>query len=99
EAGGDTVQVATQDPARLRDVLAGPGVDVTGRIGSEELRVTGLTAREIGLKAAEHGIALFELSTRQVSLEEAFMDLTRDAVEYHGSAPGTETVESLGRPA
>src|SRR5213078_4294026 len=39
EAGGDTVKVVTQDPARLRDVLAGPGVDVTGRIGSEELQV------------------------------------------------------------
>ncbi|SEG57762.1 ABC-2 type transport system ATP-binding protein [Actinacidiphila yanglinensis] len=98
-AGGDTVQVATQDPARLRDVLAGPGVDVTGRIGSEELQVTGLTAREIGLKAAEHGIALFELSSRQVSLERAFMDLTRDAVEYHGSTTGTEAAESLGRTA
>jgi ABC-2 type transport system ATP-binding protein len=99
EAGGDTVQVATQDPARLRDVLAGPGVDITGRIGSEELQVTGVTAREIGLKAAEQGIALFELSTRQVSLEQAFMDLTRDAVEYHGSTTGTETVEPLERTA
>ncbi|MFE2985625.1 ABC transporter ATP-binding protein [Streptomyces sp. NPDC059262] len=99
EAGGDTVNVATQDPARLRDVLAGPGVDVTGRIGSEELQVTGLAAREIGLKAAEHGIALFELSTRTVSLEEAFMDLTRDAVEYHGSTTGIETLEAAGRPA
>ncbi|GGN32213.1 ABC transporter ATP-binding protein [Streptomyces fuscichromogenes] len=96
EAGGDTVTVVTQDPARLRDVLAGPGVDVTGRIGSEELQVTGATAREIGLKAAEHGIALFELTSRSVSLEEAFMDLTRDAVEYHGS---TTAVETLGRPA
>ncbi|MFL6001039.1 MAG: ATP-binding cassette domain-containing protein [Streptomyces sp.] len=93
EAGGDTVKVVTQDPARLRDVLAGPGVDVTGRIGSEELQVTGLSAREIGLKAAEHGIALFELSARSVSLEEAFMDLTRDAVEYHGSTTGIETLE------
>jgi ABC-2 type transport system ATP-binding protein len=99
EAGGDAVKVATQDPARLRDVLAGPGVDVTGRIGSEELQVTGLTAREIGLKAAEHGIALFELSARTVSLEEAFMDLTRDAVEYHGSTTGIETLEAAGRPA
>ncbi|WUH89800.1 ATP-binding cassette domain-containing protein [Streptomyces sp. NBC_00433] len=98
-AGGDTVQVATQDPSRLRDVLAGPGVDVTGRVGSEELQVTGLTAREIGLKAAEHGIALFELSSRQVSLEQAFMDLTRDAVEYHGSTTGSGIVESLGRTA
>ncbi|MEU2619376.1 ATP-binding cassette domain-containing protein [Streptomyces sp. NPDC007157] len=91
EAGGDTVKVATQDPARLREVLAGPGVDITGRSGSEELQVTGLSAREIGLKAAEHGIALFELSARTVSLEEAFMNLTRDAVEYQGSTAGIET--------
>ncbi|MEU5088932.1 ATP-binding cassette domain-containing protein [Streptomyces sp. NPDC021356] len=91
EAGGDTVKVATDDPARLRDVLAGPGVDITGRIGSEELQVTGVSAREIGLKAAEHGIPLFELTTKAVSLEEAFMELTRDAVEYHGSTTRIET--------
>ncbi|MGW5197664.1 ATP-binding cassette domain-containing protein [Streptomyces spiralis] len=91
EAGGDTVKVATDDPARLRDVLAGPGVEVTGRVGSEELQVTGVSAREIGLKAAEHGIPLFELTTKAVSLEEAFMELTRDAVEYHGSTTGTDT--------
>src|SRR5690242_18324990 len=93
-AGGDTVQVATADPARLREVLAGPGVEITGQPGSEELRVTGLPARAIGLKAAEHGIALFELTARTVSLEQAFMDLTRDAVEYHGAG-----VETLGRAA
>ncbi|WP_306186547.1 MULTISPECIES: ATP-binding cassette domain-containing protein [unclassified Streptomyces] len=94
EAGGDTVKVATDDPARLRDVLAGPGVEVTGRVGSEELQVTGVSAREIGLKAAEHGIPLFELTTKAVSLEEAFMELTRDAVEYHGSTTGTDTTTS-----
>ncbi|MEU9474500.1 ATP-binding cassette domain-containing protein [Streptomyces sp. NPDC048191] len=91
ESGGDTVKVATDAPARLRDVLAGPGVDITGRIGSEELQVTGMSAREIGLKAAEHGIPLFELTTKAVSLEEAFMELTRDAVEYHGTTTATET--------
>ncbi|MEU6218189.1 ATP-binding cassette domain-containing protein [Streptomyces sp. NPDC047022] len=91
EAGSDNVKVATEDPARLRDVLAGPGVEITGRIGSEELQVTGMSAREIGLKAAEHGIPLFELTTKAVSLEEAFMELTKDAVEYHGSTTGTET--------
>ncbi|MFG2040656.1 ABC transporter ATP-binding protein [Dactylosporangium sp. NPDC048998] len=84
QAGGDAVAVATADPARLRAALAGPGVEITGRAGSEELRVTGLSARQIGLVAAEHGIALFELTPKHVSLEEAFMDLTRDAVEYHG---------------
>ncbi|MFD4871834.1 ABC transporter ATP-binding protein [Streptomyces sp. NPDC058420] len=94
-AGGDTVTVASEQPARLREVLAGPGVEITGEVGSEELHVTGLTARAIGLKAAEHGIPLFELSARTVSLEQAFMDLTRDAVEYHGST----TADTTGRAA
>ncbi|MER5598982.1 ATP-binding cassette domain-containing protein [Streptomyces sp. NPDC002265] len=88
--GGDTVTVASDQAARLREVLSGPGVEITGAIGTEELQVTGLSARAIGLKAAEHGIALFELSSRTVSLEQAFMDLTSDAVEYHG----TTTVET-----
>ncbi|GGN94585.1 multidrug ABC transporter ATP-binding protein [Streptomyces albiflavescens] len=95
KAGGDTVTVASDQSARLREVLAGPGVEITGEIGSEELHVTGLSARAIGLKAAEHGIPLFELSSRTVSLEQAFMDLTRDAVEYHA----TTTVEAPGRAA
>jgi ABC-2 type transport system ATP-binding protein len=85
QANGDSVTVATNDPARLREVLAGPGVEITGRAGSEELQVSGLTTRAIGLKAADAGIPLFELTAKTVSLEEAFMDLTRDAVEYHGS--------------
>jgi ABC-2 type transport system ATP-binding protein len=95
QAGGDTVTVASDQPARLREVLAGPGVEITGEVGAEELHVTGLTARAIGFKAAEHGIPLFELSSRTVSLEQAFMDLTRDAVEYHA----TTTVETSGRAA
>ncbi|MDH6119866.1 ABC transporter ATP-binding protein [Kitasatospora sp. GAS204B] len=110
QSGGDTVKVASSDPARLREVLAGPGVDITGRSGSEELLVTGLAARAIGLKAAEHNIALFELATKGVSLEEAFMELTRDAVEYHGNttapslqtaepAENTETAEPVGSAA
>ena len=85
-AGGDTVLVAAADPAALRAVLAGPGVEVTGRPGSEQLSVTGLTARAIGLKAAEHGLALFELTEQTVSLEEAFMELTKESVEYAARA-------------
>jgi ABC-2 type transport system ATP-binding protein len=85
QAGGDAVVVATADPAELRRVLAGPGVEITGQPGSEQLTVTGLPAREIGLKAAEHGLALFELTARTVSLEEAFMDLTKESVEYHAT--------------
>jgi ABC-2 type transport system ATP-binding protein len=90
DAGGDTVTVATADAARLRELLTGPGVEITGRAGSEQLSVVGLSPRTIGLTAAEHGIALFELSHRSVSLEEAFMDLTRDSVEYHSTATATQ---------
>ncbi|MDX6264233.1 MAG: type transport system ATP-binding protein [Kribbellaceae bacterium] len=85
QADGNTVTVATGDPGRLREVLAADGVDITGRAGSEELQVSGLTAREIGTKAAAAGIALFELTAKTVSLEQAFMDLTRDSVDYHGT--------------
>jgi ABC-2 type transport system ATP-binding protein len=95
QASGDTVKVATSEPARLREVLAGPGVEITGRAGSEELLVAGVSPRSIGLRAAEHGIPLFELTATTVSLEEAFMELTRDAVEYHG----TTGIEAPGRAA
>ena len=44
--------------------------------------VTGLDARDVGTIAATAGIALYELSAQSASLEEAFMDLTRDAAEY-----------------
>jgi len=96
QAGGDSVKVITADPARLRAVLAGSGVEISGRPHSNELLVTGISLRSIGLAAAQHGIALFELSAKTVSLEEAFMDLTRDAVEYHSSTIG---IQAPGRAA
>jgi ABC-2 type transport system ATP-binding protein len=95
QAGGDTVKVATSDPARLREILAKPGIEITGRAGSEELLVRGVSPRSIGVSAAEHGIALFELTAMTVSLEEAFMELTRDAVEYHA----TTGIQTPGRAA
>ena len=50
-----------------------------------------MTAALIGEIAASHQIVLHELATQDPSLEEAFMELTRDAVEYHGAAPTTLT--------
>jgi ABC-2 type transport system ATP-binding protein len=51
-----TVYVSTADPARLRDLLASPDVTVSGAPGSEELQVTGHTARQVGELAASCGI-------------------------------------------
>ena len=46
------------------------------------LAVTGLDAAAIGELARAHGITLHELTPRHASLEEAFMELTRDSVDY-----------------
>ncbi|GAA0586186.1 ATP-binding cassette domain-containing protein [Paractinoplanes ferrugineus] len=81
------VRVVTAAPDDLRALIGGAGVTVTstGALAGEELFVTGLSAREIGLAAATRGIPLFELTPQNASLEEAFMDLTRDAVEYEAA--------------
>ncbi|GHH49820.1 hypothetical protein GCM10018775_46160 [Streptomyces umbrinus] len=85
DAGSGGVKVATADTAGLRSLLVGPDVTITSS-SRDELMVHGRDAREIGAIAAAHGLALHELTPQAVSLEQAFMDLTRDAVEYQ-SAP------------
>ncbi|MEU4561100.1 ABC transporter ATP-binding protein [Actinoplanes sp. NPDC023936] len=81
KAAGGGVRVGSPAAELLGSLLAGPDVTVTAA-GAEQLVVSGLTSRQIGLIAAEHGIPLFELTAQTVSLEEAFMDLTRESVEY-----------------
>jgi len=81
QTAGGGVRVGTSEIGLLRSLLARPGVTVTS-VESEELLVTGVGAREIGRVAAEHRIPLHELSSSVVSLEEAFMNLTRESVEY-----------------
>ncbi|WP_132124960.1 ATP-binding cassette domain-containing protein [Actinocrispum wychmicini] len=56
--------------------------DVTVAVAADSLEVTGLSSDDIGLLAAEHGIPLFELTPVHASLEEVFMALTRDSIEY-----------------
>ncbi|GHB83113.1 ABC transporter ATP-binding protein [Streptomyces umbrinus] len=89
EAGGGGVKVATAEAGKLRSLLAGPDVTISSS-SAEELLVSGRSAREIGAISAEHGVALYELTPESVSLEEAFMELTRDAVEYHSAPADTE---------
>ncbi|MFJ3789600.1 ABC transporter ATP-binding protein [Kitasatospora sp. NPDC090091] len=80
-----SVLVGTPRAAELSAVLAGAGASVEpegGVVGVERIAVTGLPADRIGALAFEHGIPLTELTTRKASLEEAFMELTADSVEY-----------------
>jgi ABC-2 type transport system ATP-binding protein len=86
------VRVRTPDPTALRDLLAADRVTVR----SDErgvLEVHGVTSERIGELAAGAGIVLYELTPQTASLEDAFMRLTGDAVEYHAAAFGTADPE------
>jgi ABC-2 type transport system ATP-binding protein len=83
-ASNYSVTVRTPQAARLRELLLAPGITVT----SEEpdlLQIDGLTAEHIGTIAWQAQVPIFELAVRQASLEEAFMKLTGDAVEYRST--------------
>ncbi|MFB7503598.1 ATP-binding cassette domain-containing protein [Streptomyces broussonetiae] len=79
------VRIRSPQRERLLDVLHEAGITVV-EAGGSVLEVDGGESERIGELAAGHGIVLHELSTQQASLEEAFMQLTEDAVEYHAQA-------------
>jgi ABC-2 type transport system ATP-binding protein len=80
-AGGSTVTVRTPQAARLRELLLGPGISVASD-QSGVLHVQGLTAEQIGTAAWQARLPVFELTARHASLEEAFMQLTDDSVDF-----------------
>jgi ABC-2 type transport system ATP-binding protein len=84
-AGGSGVTVRTPEASRLAELLLGPDITVTSE-RSDVLQVRGLTAEQIGAAAWRARLPLFELTPHQVSLEEAFMRLTEDAVDYRSFA-------------
>ena len=53
------------------------------------LAVSGLPAAQVGAVAAAAGITVLELATEQASLEDAFVDLTQDVVEFRAAARPT----------
>lgn len=80
--GQARVRVRTDEPDRLYQLLAGRGasIDVPER---ELLEVTGLEPRTIAAAALENHVMVYELTPLVASLEEAYMELTKDDVEYH----------------
>jgi ABC-2 type transport system ATP-binding protein len=90
------VRVAAADPQSLHQLLRDSGAGVETQ-ADDTLLVTGMEARDVGIIAGAAGITLYELSPRSASLEEAFMELTRDASEYH--AGGELATTSRGAAA
>ncbi|MET9525982.1 ATP-binding cassette domain-containing protein [Streptomyces coeruleorubidus] len=90
DSGAGIVKVVTPQASDLVRLLTAPGVDITTDTPGT-LQVRGTDAQHIGRAAAAHGIPLYELTPGTASLEEAFMDLTRDAVEYTATLEGAAT--------
>jgi ABC-2 type transport system ATP-binding protein len=94
-AGGMAVTVRTPKAPQLRELLLGPDITVRSE-ASDVLHVEGLTAEQIGTTAWQANLPVFELTAQHASLEEAFMELTHDSVEYRShddhDAPLRETV-------
>ncbi|GEA82411.1 ABC transporter ATP-binding protein [Cellulomonas uda] len=97
-----SVRVVSPQATQLAELLTGPEVSVTSTEPGS-LVVHGATAPQIGEAAAAAGVVLHELTPVQGSLEEAFMSLTQDTVEYHstmghdGSAPLGTTGQEAAR--
>ena len=86
-SSGAATRVRTPSPDQLALALAATGGEATA--GSDgTLLVRGLTTDAIGDIAFEQGIRVHELSALRASLEEAFMELTADSVEYHAGVRG-----------
>src|SRR5690606_22282846 len=80
------VRVVSTQAKELMAYLTSRGAEVSNGTPNE-LMVTGLDTATIGAIAFEHGIPLDELSSQRASLEDAFMEMTRDSTEYRaGSA-------------
>jgi ABC-2 type transport system ATP-binding protein len=78
---GRSVTVRTPDAAQFTALLTAAGASVTGDPASR-LVITGLSSDRVGEIAFEHRIMLYELAEHAATLEEAFMELTAESVEY-----------------
>ena len=86
-SGAQTVRVRSPRADRLHELLTGRGADVAAT--GSTLLVHGLGIEDVGELAAANGVTLHELSAQQASLEDAYLQLTDDAVEYRAGEVGT----------
>ncbi len=81
---GHHVRVVTPDTTVFTGILRAKGATVTAE-GTEGLSITGIECRDVGILAAGAGLTLYELSPQHASLEDAFMELTREHADFQAS--------------
>ncbi len=85
EASVQSVRVVSPEHQRLAEELRTSGATVTVA-ADESLTVAGATARQVGELAGRAGISLWELTPQEGSLEDAYLALTRDSLDYQDLA-------------
>jgi ABC-2 type transport system ATP-binding protein len=88
-ASGDRVTLRTSARAQAMTVLAHAGATVAAT-DRDTLTISGLAPERIVALLAEAGIGFSEVSAHRASLEEAYMELTRDAVEFRAKPAGAD---------
>jgi ABC-2 type transport system ATP-binding protein len=95
QASGASVRVRTPMADQLVAAVTSRGA-TTAPDKDGGIEVRGLTSEQIGDIAFGEGIRLHELATVRASLEEAFMELTADSVEYRADVPGQQQSTTIG---
>lgn len=90
-ATGAAVRVRTPDLARLSTALAAPEVAVT-LLDDGAAQIAGLTPEQVGDAALAAGVPLHELVSLTGSLEDAYLQLTADEVEYRSASTDSQEV-------
>jgi ABC-2 type transport system ATP-binding protein len=93
-AAGSTshVLLRTPQPEQFAEVLRAGGATIETTAEPGTLHVSGLNCAAVGDRAAAHGLTIHELAPHNASLEAAYMELTRDSVDYTaGSGARAET--------
>ncbi|MFJ8041855.1 ABC transporter ATP-binding protein [Kitasatospora sp. NPDC096147] len=85
EHGRPRLRVRAVDPEKLDRLMADTSLTASPA-GDGAWEVAGVTGEEFARYAASHGVVLYEIASRQDSLEEAFMRMTADSVEYRAVA-------------
>ena len=85
-ASGDRVILRTAAAAEAAAAVQRGGGSVAA-VGQDTLTVTGLAADKIVILLGDARVPFSEVAAHRASLEEAYLDLTRDAAEYRAAAP------------
>ena len=84
-ASGNRITLRTTAPADAMTVLAGAGAEVTAT-GSGVLKVSGLSSERVVAALTSHAIPFSEVTAHRATLEQAYMELTSQSVEYRAEA-------------